>query len=58
MNPHQAGQAGGHNDTGSGGSSSGKYKPAEHGGMKGDGSKDKRVGTGGRLLFLSRPKDE
>ncbi|KFY11768.1 hypothetical protein V491_07072 [Pseudogymnoascus sp. VKM F-3775] len=53
VHPHQAGQVGGHagttSTTGSGSgdapSSSGKYKPVEHGGLKADGGKDKRVGT-------------
>jgi hypothetical protein len=32
----------------------GTYKPTEHGGLKEDGTPDKRVGTGGMLLFFSR----
>jgi hypothetical protein len=58
VDPHHAGQAGGHAEsTGSAGSGqvsniSGKYKPVEHGGLKADGSKDKRVDTRGTLLTI------
>lgn len=34
----------------------GTYKPTEHGGLKEDGTPDKRVGTGGMLLFFSTPR--
>jgi hypothetical protein len=33
----------------------GTYKPTEHGGLKEDGTPDKRVGTGGMLLFFFIP---
>lgn len=55
VDPHEAGQAGGHAgttstvDSGDVSSSGGKYKPVEHGGLKSDGGKDKRVGTHGRF---------
>lgn len=49
VDPHHAGQAGGQaGGTGNSGelpSSGGKHKPIEHGGLKADGNRDKRVGT-------------
>ena len=57
VDPHQAGQVGGHaGTTGAAGngdvsSTSGKYKPVEHGGLKADGGKDKRVGTHGAFFI-------
>lgn len=59
VDPHQAGQVGGHAGTSCTTSSSsseapsnsGKYKPVEHGGLKADGGKDKRVGTHGTFFM-------
>ncbi|RSH84088.1 hypothetical protein EHS25_005333 [Saitozyma podzolica] len=40
--PHVEGQKGGHSSGGSGGE---KYKPSEHGGVKKDGTEDKRTSS-------------
>jgi hypothetical protein len=36
----------------------GTYKPTEHGGLKEDGTPDKRVGTGGMLVFFCSPHSQ